>query len=359
MVLSVWLVLSSALGSFSLPAVAAEQVCKECHEDKYTAPVGHYPSQEGLCEVCHTVEKRHFEDMDPKAVTTQKSAQACYQCHEQKDQAKHVHPALQMSEDSCISCHNPHGGQHPTLLKQKLPTLCMDCHDSDSFTKGKSVHKITSAGKSCARCHDSHSSSLPKMLTQKTEDICFSCHNREVKTAERVIPNIKEKIEKSMSVHMVATECSECHSPHASQFDRLLSKQFSISDYTRYVHGDDTTANTYELCFKCHDKGMMNRTIDADSTRFRKDSRNGVMLNRVNLHWVHVTNATGTTGPDRGRSCKVCHDPHGAPQDRLIRNRMFKGNAKLEFQVIKEGDNEVGGTCAKSCHSPKSYQRID
>src|SRR4051794_864277 len=70
------------------------QMCKDCHEEKFTAKVPHFPAQEGNCTVCHEVKKKHIDEGDKASVTIIRNQEVCYPCHNRMDAGAVVHPAL-------------------------------------------------------------------------------------------------------------------------------------------------------------------------------------------------------------------------------------------------------------------------
>jgi hypothetical protein len=77
---------------------------------------------------------------------------------------------------------------------------------------------------------------------------------------------------------------------------------------------------------------------------------------RQNLHWLHVVDAVGREDKSRGRSCNICHDPHGATQPHLVRAWWTMRSYQ---PILKFVSRPYGGECLRSCHTPKSYQRVD
>lgn len=136
----------------------------------------------------------------------------------------------------------------------------------------------------------------------------------------------------------------------------MLNAAFPEKNYNKYEPGNDKTSNTYALCFKCHKPSMLNENISAADTGFRNDTvREGAVV-RENLHWFHVVDAAGSAYKDRGRSCNICHSPHGSTQPHLIRTSWTMRSFHPPLVYESKPD---GGECLKSCHGPKSYQRKD
>jgi len=351
----VWMAPHRASAADDLPA------CTDCHDDKQNAKYVHYPAQEGSCEACHTPTRQHLEEGGPGGMETNRTASACYQCHDAKNEGKNVHPALEM-DGECIQCHNPHGSDSPKFLILPKNRLCFECHDPvPSDVKEGSSHSVVTDENSCLNCHNPHSSDQDALLVSPQKTLCLGCHDQEIEAKEdgrtEEVPNIKQKLEMPY-LHEPATwdkGCTECHAPHGSKYDDLLVAAFPEKNYNRYEPGDGKP-NTFELCFNCHDQGMLNENISAENTGFRNDTvRNGTVV-RENLHWLHVVDAGGSIDKSRGRSCNICHDPHGALQPHLLRSRW----TMRSFQPVLQFENTPnGGECLKSCHSPKRYQRLD
>jgi DmsE family decaheme c-type cytochrome len=84
----------------------------------------HHPVREGLmgCESCHNP----HDGSRPKMIKADWVNELCYQCHTEK-RGPFLWEHAPMRE-SCLTCHNPHGTNHDKMLQAKLPYLCQRCH---------------------------------------------------------------------------------------------------------------------------------------------------------------------------------------------------------------------------------------
>ena len=336
--------------------------CTDCHSEQQEAAFAHSPAQEGMCDSCHEATQKHLEEGGPGGMKTDRTAAACNQCHEAKDEGKTVHPALMM-DGECVQCHNPHGSANDKFLLLPKSRLCFECHDpvpadADSGSK----HDVVTDEESCLNCHDPHSSDQGSLLVSAQKTLCLDCHNTEISVTEgeqtQEVQNIAQSLERPYLHEPVNWDegCTECHAPHGSKYGNLLVAAFPEGNYNKYEPGDDKTTSTYELCFNCHDQGMLNETISGDETGFRNDTVRDGAVTRKNLHWLHVVDAAGAEDKSRGRNCNTCHDPHGTTQPHLVRAWWTMRSSQL---ILKFEDRPDGGECLRSCHSPKRYQRID
>lgn len=356
--LSVRMEVRNLATTFDIPLPTAMQSqCTNCHSNLIPANASftHYPAAANLCGTCHDASANHVAGSDKKGVTTKKADDSCYQCHLKKDDKPHVHPALQMGDPSCTNCHDPHSANHRYFVREaSIGELCMNCHEPH---EGKSIHGAEKVEKNCLNCHNPHSSSETKLLNMPSGDLCLSCHDKEIPTQfatpARNIPNIKKKMKDVPFQHVGALDgCMTCHKPHSSPNERLLVEHYSTSNYNTYS-GDPSQENPYALCFICHDSAILEGTNF--TTAFRDEKMVNGVVQKKNLHWFHVRDAAGNSNKKLGRSCRICHDPHGSDQDFHI-NDFWSMNGQPIAIEFKRNDN--GGTCAKTCHSARTYQRL-
>jgi predicted CXXCH cytochrome family protein len=184
-------------------------LCLDCHQAKKSeiesATVFHeaLTTKEG-CKNCHNTHAAKFPKLLDKPVV-----EICLQCHDQPQtrpdgtivspigqqvrESKFLHGPIR--EGDCTSCHNPHGSQNFSLLREAYPSrfyapfknetynLCFSCHDSRVFTTERTatltdfrdgdrnlhflhVNKDTK-GRTCRACHHTHASNLPSHMAEK------------------------------------------------------------------------------------------------------------------------------------------------------------------------------------------------
>lgn len=121
------------------------ELCNSCHvgktEEFEQRRFAHGPVGVGLCTICHDP---HASNQ--KAYLRAKPNEVCLACHEGLDQGTHVvrgvggkghplsgpvNPLDERKEFSCVSCHDPHGGESQFLFVRGVQTkfgLCNLCH---------------------------------------------------------------------------------------------------------------------------------------------------------------------------------------------------------------------------------------
>ncbi len=298
----------------------------------------HAPFETGECEICH--ESSDPQNPGPIVGTVN---QLCFGCHDMFAESiadmANIHSPV---EESCTNCHNPHNSSRVKLLNEDIPELCGGCHDDVlAIARNSPVqHQPVLAGQACLKCHDPHASNVKPMLVGLPYDLCVRCHGKDdMKDSEgKPMANLQYLVTHSHMLHgpVADKDCSACHLVHGGENFRMLLKPYPSRFYSPY------DAENYELCFSCHEIDAIESQRTTTLTGFRDGSRN--------LHYVHVDKER------RGRTCRACHEVHAAPQDHMIRDGVPYGprNWILKINYTK---TENGGSCAKTCHPTKTYDR--
>jgi predicted CXXCH cytochrome family protein len=224
--------------------------------------------------------------------------------------------------EMCSMCHT--GDGEPAAVEDFSNELCLQCHDDP--TDGKPVKHNAEQGR-CLDCHNPHGSTRVSLLHDTPRRVCTSCH---------AFPGEHHA---GASLHgpiKGERACLSCHLPHGGEHRKQLNAPFPEAFYVPY------SKDTYGLCFTCHQSSLVEEKVTTTATQFRHGSQN--------LHALHVDRG------DRGRSCRACHGLHAAPQPHLIEDSVAFGSHGWRLPV-RFKLSEHGGSCAKTCHLTRSYDR--
>ncbi len=362
------------------PEAAPPGSCVQCHLALIKQPVAHAAAED--CSACHVQEKGNAHRFKPAA----EGEKLCTGCHEVRTPAdKYVHGPVAVGD--CVSCHNPHGAAKPGLLKTGTSELCESCHvemtarlAEKRFTHAPvktdcagchnphaspyrfqlkaegsalclSCHKSTErliaaspvkhdavrTGRACQTCHEVHAAGVTPLLKGPSATLCLGCHDKEVPMPGAPLQNIKSWLAANPNLHGPIREqdCVGCHRPHESEHFRLLEQDYPAKFYSPF------DAKNYELCFACHQPDLVRVEKTASLTGFRDGERN--------LHFVHVNQ------PEKGRTCRACHEVHSSQRPRHIRDTVPFGTWALpiKFEAVPDG-----GKCAPGCHVAYQYNRV-
>ena len=306
---------------------AANTECTVCHDDVLVKEQVHAPAADD-CTSCHDVE---VGDDATTVTLMEEEPSLCVFCHDDFEQAVEADletPHFPVTE-SCLTCHDPHSAEEPTLLRASPVTLCADCHDMDDLGE-RHGGQLTEATR-CGNCHNPHGSDHNTMLVAArqhspfAEGSCNACHRppfgdrirlrvRGERLCEACHGDVAEDPEDPISVHAAldgeggAAGCLSCHDPHMSEPRSLLKHPGN------------------ELCAGCH------------------------------AATVHAANAETGHAP-AADDCLTCHRPHAAGQPRLLsgdRNELCTDCHEPEDEDLVAahlGATPSGGECT-NCHSP-------
>ena len=318
-------ILTAALFVLSIcfvPALAGAEPfkCSICHHDLTSGSVTHKPVAAGQCLRCHKqLSDNHPLGQGSMGFIVQKD-KLCVTCHTTLLTKPHLHKPV--AQGLCYACHMPHSSENKALLKDPVPTLCFRCHPKEHFT-GIHTHKPVAQG-NCLACHDPHQSEGKSLLRRPGSALCFGCHDP------------KLAVGKSVHGPVAKGDCVGCHQVHGSSYRKILKADLPQELYRPF------STDAFPLCFTCHDPKLVTEVSTEKATNFRNGDRN--------LHSVHVNKA------GKGRSCKICHNPHASAQDRLI-NPKAPGFGSWEIPIHFQA-TPTGGGCSVGCHKTFHYDRV-
>jgi len=171
---------------------AATCVDAGCHGSLLKAAHVHAPVADG-CEGCHeALGTAHPDSTRADFRLLEQDGALCGQCHEAFPGKMTRHAPV--SEGQCLTCHDPHASARPKLLRLALNDLCFECHDRGAF-KVHAVVGVDIGGShplsgptdparkgerfTCVSCHDPHATDSPSLWrfgVQEPFELCGKCH---------------------------------------------------------------------------------------------------------------------------------------------------------------------------------------
>jgi predicted CXXCH cytochrome family protein len=314
---------------------APEPVCFKCHtKEEFKGSFAHGPFAVGACITCHDPHGGNVPGMlrvtDP---------QMCLVCHTNMrarlTNARFRHkPAV----TRCTDCHSPHMSDQRHILKTAAPELCGKCHEKiiKEYQTAAVKHSPVMEESACMNCHDPHTSQKRSLLLADGLDICLKCHDKTVKAGQRDLADMKLLLTSNPVHHgpIQDRDCSGCHNPHSSTYSRLLTDNYPKEFYAPFF------PSRYALCFRCHDAGLAKDERTTNLTGFRDGDRN--------LHFIHVNRTSN------GRTCRSCHEVHASVSPKYIGQTVPFGKWQLPIKFVK---TDSGGGCEPGCHEAQKYDR--
>lgn len=254
--------------------------------------------------------------------------------------------AASLNGDVSAPVQGPEMSEKPTkeqlkeiIIESGASCINTSCHAG--MEKKKYIHAIGVDGMKCDRCHELMTQGRHdfKAIPPETMPLCAQCHREDVippeglkKTPPKVISGDEE-----YKPHKPFAEgkCTACHDAHSSNYLRHLKLPYPEGVYASYAPG------IYALCSDCHKE--LEENLSTPRTLSLTMFRNG----NINLHYRHINMA-------KGRTCKVCHNPHGLKNARLLNDTFLFGQRMLTVDFEK---TETGGQCATTCHRLAKYDR--
>lgn len=149
--------------------------CLSCHQKNNQASYdGSMHSRRNVaCVSCHSV---HSPKSATAQLKTKNEAETCFSCHktERAKMQRTSHHPVREGKMACSSCHNPHEGERPKMIKaETVSELCYQCHTEK---RGPFMFEHAPVREDCVSCHDVHGSNHKRLLVQKAPTLCWNCH---------------------------------------------------------------------------------------------------------------------------------------------------------------------------------------
>lgn len=149
--------------------------CLTCHEKANQASFlsSMHARRNVACTSCHSV---HSPRSDKAQLKTRTDAETCFTCHksERSKSMRSSHHPVREGRMGCSSCHNPHDGVRPKMMKaDSVNELCYTCH---AEKRGPFLFEHAPVREDCVTCHEPHGSNHPRMVSEKLPNLCWNCH---------------------------------------------------------------------------------------------------------------------------------------------------------------------------------------
>jgi len=158
-----------------MKASQINQTCLSCHEkDNQASYLSSMHARRNVaCTSCHSV---HAAKSVKAQLKTKNDADTCYTCHK-SERAKSMrtsHHPVREGKMGCASCHNPHDGSQPKMIKaDSVNELCYKCHTEK---RGPFLFEHAPVREDCTTCHEPHGTNHKRLLQNKLPNLCWNCH---------------------------------------------------------------------------------------------------------------------------------------------------------------------------------------
>lgn len=155
-------------GSLTKPQPA---LCFDCHKEQRAQFMqnSRHPVREGLmaCTSCHDAHGTNLGHVR----TAERPNDLCTSCH--KRQAGPFVFEHAPVEESCMTCHSPHGTVANNLLKQNEPFVCLQCHEMHFHAA-----RVTTGQPYYLPLAGSNNANGPTSFMGAYNTRCSNCHNK-------------------------------------------------------------------------------------------------------------------------------------------------------------------------------------
>ncbi|MBS1130921.1 MAG: hypothetical protein H6R16_1923, partial [Proteobacteria bacterium] len=320
--------------------------CSTCHSSTTTWATGtfnHTGVVAGSCSNCH-----NGTNALGKPTTHIPTTATCDTCHKNYTAfapATMTHNGITTPAGSCANCHN---GAYTAVNAQSKPVThipttqsCQICHTTTAWKPTSFSHAgIINA---CSTCHNGTAAAGKPVIHIPTSQECNVCHRTGISWMPLITPY----------THIVATGCTNCHSPAYPNIDVKLANHVPTTAGCEVCHNTTLwspmklpyghTGVATGTCQTCH-TGTYAGVLGKPSNHIPTTSPAGMPGNECSL--CHSSKTTFSTEKmNHGTmqtSCATCHDrasPYAGSMQKITRGSGHHSSA--------------GKDCSSAnCHKP-------
>ena len=201
------------------PAQTAE-ICTKCHQSSLETQ--NFSKSEHLvnglsCTTCHSPHK----SSDVNYMLVKSQTELCFGCHsaQKAEFARPYRHRVEVGLLQCSDCHNPHGTEtgHQVRTAAGQFAVCTKCH-TDTMGPFVFEHAPVKTDESCLTCHTPHGSTNPRLLqVNNINFLCLRCHTPNMNGAAG------EPIGPAHNQSAKYQACTMCHTQiHGSNFSPVF-----------------------------------------------------------------------------------------------------------------------------------------
>lgn len=205
----------------TLKANELNKTCLTCHEKANQANYDSsmHARRNVACTSCHSIHAYKSKTAQLKTVSDPETCYTCHQTLRAKAQRTSHHPVRE-GKLTCASCHNPHDGNTPKMIKaNSINELCYTCHTEK---RGPFLFEHAPVREDCVSCHEPHGTNHKRLLTQKLPNLCWNCHftgsghfgsgdNLSTEQGARVPPAGAPTGYPTVNSRFIGKACKNCH----------------------------------------------------------------------------------------------------------------------------------------------------